>query len=218
MEKFYSYDIEKYPFDKIVLGVFDNTPLNQLHLLIPTELIPTELYTQKNDSESVLHKKFYKKLNEGWPEMNEVYRSFIKNVIMPILGEEEIIFQKTPTFRAHIPNNLAVGAFHKDKDYNHPPKEINFIIPLTKAYESNTVIVESEPGKMDFHQVEMEHGQLLQFNGNECLHGNLPNKTGVTRVSLDFRVMKLKDYDPNFSTKSMTIKKKFEIGGYYEKI
>ena len=150
--------------------------------------------------------------------MVNLYKKFVCDVVKPIVGEEELIYQATPTFRVHIPGNLAVGAFHRDRDYNHPPKEMNFIIPLTKAWESNTLIVESEPDKLDFRQIEMEPGQLLQFDGNNCLHGSLPNKTGATRVSMDFRVMKPSDHDPEFDTKSMTRKMKFVVGGYYERI
>lgn len=71
---------------------------------------------------------------------------------------------------------------------------------------------------MDFHQVEMKYGQLLKFDGNNCTHGSLPNKTGITRVSMDFRVILPSDYNEHFSTKSMTRNMKFVIGEYYEKI
>lgn len=218
METLYTYDTTEFPFKSLVASVFDNHALNRLHELIPDEETPTELFTQKTDSNSFLHKKFYARLHEGWPELIETYQRFICEVIKPIVDSDELIYQKTPTFRAHIPNNLAVGAFHRDKDYNHPPNEINFIIPLTDCYESNTLITESEPDKMDFHQIEMKHGQLLKFDGNNCTHGSLPNRTGVTRVSMDFRVVLPEKYDEHFSTKSMTRKMKFVVGGYYEKI
>ena len=63
-------------------------------------------------------------------------------------------------------------------------------------FESNTVIAESEPGLRDFKQIELDPGELFMFNGNKCLHGNLPNRTGKTRVSLDFRVLPEKYYRP----------------------
>lgn len=213
--------MSKYPFRQFVqMDVFDGKQLDQIHTLIPEKEKPKELFTQKTDSNSFLHKKFYACLHkDGWPRFMDVYKNFIHEVIKPILGADKLIYQKTPTFRAHIPNNLAVGAFHRDRDYNHPPNEINFIIPLTDAFESNTVITESEPDKFDFHQIEMKPGQLVQFDGNNCFHGNLPNKTNVTRVSLDFRVVRLEDYDPKkYMTKSMTRKMKFVIGEYYEQI
>jgi hypothetical protein len=49
----------------------------------------------------------------------------------------ECIFTKTFDccwlFRVHLPNNVAVGSKHCDADYNHPPGEINFWVPLTKG-------------------------------------------------------------------------------------
>jgi hypothetical protein len=36
-----------------------------------------------------------------------------------------------PPSRVHLPNNVAVGAKHRDFDYNHPEGEINFWLPVT---------------------------------------------------------------------------------------
>ena len=56
------------------------------------------------------------------------------------------------------------------------------------------------------------------FNGNKLRHGNLVNKTGKTRVSMDFRIIRKKDYDCSKKLESVTTKTKFEIGRYYEKL
>ena len=53
------------------------------------------------------------------------------------------------------------------------------------------------------------------FNGNKCTHGNLPNRTGKTRISLDFRIMKKSDYKESNNT-SITTGTKFVLGEYYE--
>jgi ectoine hydroxylase-related dioxygenase (phytanoyl-CoA dioxygenase family) len=132
--------------------------------------------------------------------------------------DEDIIYQKWPTFRVHLPNNLAVGAWHTDAEFNHPEGEINFILPITRMFESNTVITESEPGLRDFKQVELEPGELFVFNGNKCMHGNLPNKTGSTRISLDFRVLKKSDYSSEKNKSSITTNTKFVVGEYYERL
>jgi len=55
-----------------------------------------------------------------------------------------------------------------------------------------------------------------QFDGNRCIHGNLPNRTGVTRVSFDFRVMRYEDYDSTHSLTSLSKGNKFIIGDYYQ--
>ena len=92
----------------------------------------------------------------------------------------------------------------------------NFITAITPMFESNTVIVESEPGKMDFHQLELQPGECTRFDGNKCTHGNLPNKTGLSRVSFDFRVMLFEDYNENHDLTSLSKGNKFLIGHYYE--
>ncbi len=219
MEQRYKYNQSKYPFGQLVSSLFEvpEHEMDNLHKRLPENIQYEALFTQQTDSSTWFHKKFYEKLNSGWPEFIDTYRNLVREVVQPIMETEELIFQKTPTFRVHLPGNLAVGAFHKDSGYNHQPNEINFIIPLTEAFESNTMIVESEPGKMDFHQVEMHPGELLRFHGSQCTHGSLPNKTGKSRVSLDFRVLRPEEYDPEFDKKSMTKGIKFIVGGYYDR-
>lgn len=132
---------------------------------------------------------------------------------------EKYCIKKTPTFRVHLPDNLAVGAFHCDSEFNHPLGEENYIIPLTRMYGTNTVWCESEVGAFDFHPIpRLEFGDLFKFNGNQLRHGNLVNKTGMTRVSMDFRIIRKKDYQSSQKLGSITTNTKFEIGEYYEKL
>ena len=46
-------------------------------------------------------------------------------------------------------------------------------------------------------QAISEYGQYCMFNGNKCTHGNKPNKTSLTRVSFDFRVIPISKYNPD---------------------
>jgi len=146
-----------------------------------------------------------------------MYVEFIRNEIAPkIEAKNKLVYQKWPTFRVHLPNNVAVGGWHTDSDYNHPSGEINFIVAITEMFESNTTIAESSPGKMDFRQLELSPGMYVKFDGNKCTHGNLPNRTGVPRVSFDFRVMRYEEYDRNHKLTSISKGNKFIIGEYYE--
>ena len=90
------------------------------------------------------------------------------------LGEDKIIYQKSPTFRISLPNNVAVGQKHCDADYNHPEGEINFWVPLTETFDSNGFYLESEPDKGDFHPFPrtLKPGDVLRFWGNKCKHYN----------------------------------------------
>ena len=64
----------------------------------------------------------------------------------------------------------------------------------------------------------MRVGEFFQFRGGECIHGNKPNKTGKSRVSLDFRVVLKSDYNKDYEKISKLSSKKFVIGGYYNEL
>tara|TARA_B100001564_G_scaffold87263_1_gene70883 strand:- start:3132 stop:3785 length:654 start_codon:yes stop_codon:yes gene_type:complete len=212
--KTFKYNKEQYRFVELIWQLFGYWNLDELHTKWETEY---ELFDKPSkDSDTIYHKIFYDRMRNGWEEFLHVYKSFIKNFIQEKVGEP-IIYQKWPTFRVHLPNNLAVGAWHTDSDYNHPNGEINFVIPITKMFESNTFITESEPGLKDFEQIQLDPGEVFMFNGNKCLHGNLPNRTGKTRISLDFRVLREKYYNPKITKSSITTNTKFTIGNYYER-
>lgn len=215
MEKYYDYDIEKYKFVSLFQGLFGRKDLANLHLDLDKQY---EFFSEPgSDSDTKFHRVFYDKMRAGWPEFLDSYRAFIKDFVAPIVGaNDKLIYQKWPSFRVHLPDNVAVGGWHKDGDYNHPSGEMNFILALTRMFESNTTIAESRPGKMDFRQFELDPGQVVQFNGNQCIHGNLPNRTGVTRVSFDFRVMLPEHYNSSHQLKSLSKGNKFLIGHYYE--
>ena len=51
-----------------------------------------------------------------------------------------------------------MGRLHSDNEYGHQDGEINFWMPLTKAFGNNTLWAESEPLKEDFHPFELEYG------------------------------------------------------------
>ena len=88
---------------------------------------------------------------------------------------------------------------------------------ITKAINTNTIWVESEEGKKDFKPINASPGEVVLWDGSNLLHGNKENKEKFTRVSMDFRVMKLKNYIP-LNKGSINTNTKFEIGGYYEQI
>jgi len=214
MSKVIRYSVKDYPFIHLIEKLFNSKNLSELHTQDETNY---PIFEVAKDSNTVFHEIFYDKMRSGWDEFTETYTNFIANFVRPYV-DEDIIYQKWPTFRVHLPNNLAVGAWHTDAEFNHPEGEINFILPITRMFESNTVITESEPGLRDFKQVELEPGELFVFNGNKCMHGNLPNKTGSTRISLDFRVLKKSDYSSEKNKSSITTNTKFVVGEYYERL
>jgi hypothetical protein len=71
----------------------------------------------------------------------------------------------------------------------------------------------------------MNYGNLFYFNGNKCTHFNKKNTEGKIRISLDFRVILLKDYLTYINSNQITFTNpknsgrnptKMIIGGYYQ--
>jgi ectoine hydroxylase-related dioxygenase (phytanoyl-CoA dioxygenase family) len=91
-------------------------------------------------------------------------------------------------------------------------------LPLTKAFDTNTMWVESLPGLGDFKPLNLEYGEVFMGYLNQCRHGNKDNETGKTRVSFDFRVIPGFAYDDTCTKVTCTTKSPFLVGGYYEKM
>jgi ectoine hydroxylase-related dioxygenase (phytanoyl-CoA dioxygenase family) len=214
-ETILNYDINKYDFKKIVSQLYISD-LHKIHNGSDDDYDVVKGLGR--DSDTVFHTLFYNKLREGWPELTDLYRKFVREQIFPLIGEDELIFQKTPTYRIDLPINKVTSVWHRDGDelHQHPPGEINFLVPLTKAYDTNTIWTESEPDLLDFHPANMEYGEYLMFNGNECLHGNKLNATGETRVSFDFRVIPGSEYNPDYKPKTVTKGLEYKVGSYYD--
>ena len=121
----------------------------------------------------------------------EAYLRLLRECILPHIGDASgMLFQKRPTFRCHVHGGgEATGCMHKDVDNGHPATEVNFWLPLTTVFGSNSLFAESAPGKGDFAPFCLGYGEIQRFWGAECMHHTLPNESGATRVSVDFRVV-----------------------------
>jgi len=206
MNKF-SYNTNKYEFASMLQDVFSCVDISCLHEDI-------EVFNVDTDQSSKYHKIFYSLSNDHKFFIN--FKRFVEDEVRPLF-DEDILFQKKPTFRVHMKGNVAVGGYHKDRDYNHSEHEINFFVPLTEAFGSNTVWVESEEDKGDFSPMEASYGEYYMWNGANLTHGNKKNDTGSTRVSFDFRVLPKSKYKRS-GKKSITQGVAFEIGKYYDEL
>eukprot|EP00803_Ostreobium_quekettii_P011144 evm.model.scf_71.7 EVM.evm.TU.scf_71.7 scf_71:93839-95193(+) len=202
------FDTAAYPFLATMQSILGWQDLEQLHESLPDGGTGIHV-TFENDQRTPFHLKFYES-----PELmtfEELYHKFVRE------QDDYIVYQKRPTFRVCLPNNVAVGQRHRDGDYNHPPGEINFWMPFTRVWDSNGMYVESQPDKGDFQPVQCEYGQMFRFYGNRCWHYNELNKTGITRVSVDFRVIPGSMWQDPGDEVAGTVKSglKMNIGGYY---
>ena len=58
---------------------------------------------------------------------------------------------------------LSLVEAHRELDLpQHCAAEVAFYMPLTKAWGSNTIHVESDPGMGDFHPLVAEYGDLVR--------------------------------------------------------
>jgi len=208
-----SYDTQRYPFRKIVSQILEvwegDNSLEELHKLKHYDLLNRE-----KDQSTIWHKRYYEKYKE---QFLPTYLELVKE-LKEIFGYREIIYQKIPTFRVQLANgNLAVGEWHKDSTYNHGTSEVNFWMPFLNTNEQNTIWMESKEDKGDYKPYIVNYGEILVFGGSNLVHGNKPNKSMETRVSVDFRLIEPNKFVPN-EAGSINTKTKFNIGGYFEKI
>jgi hypothetical protein len=219
---YFNYDTTIHNFYtpiQTILGCTDYS-LENIHLKYDN---PIEKTTFENDTDTDFHRMYYK--SSKYQNIVLIYKTFINEVILPIF-KEDLIVQKEPSFRIHLPNNSALGkrkdqsdseiiGMHCDGDYNHPAEEINFMISITGQHDTNSCYIESQPNKGDFFPLKIEKGQFISFYGNQCRHYNMLNKENETRISFDFRVIPKRLYKESTET-AVHSKRKFTIGDYYE--
>jgi hypothetical protein len=99
----------------------------------------------------------------------------------------------------------------------HPSGEINFILPFTDMFGSNSVWTESAPGKADWAAAALQYGSFFRFYGNRQRHFNTVNRSGRTRVSVDFRVVPWSHHDEaaGLAVTSLHSTRRFTTDAYY---
>jgi len=160
-------------------------------------------------------------------EFLALYERFVREVIAPQLGSADLIYQAVPVFRVFLPRHLAVGPRHTDAGYHVQPNELNFWLPLTEVYGSNSLNVESAAGRGDFEPIACGPGTMFRFRGNACEHFTSLNVSGITRVSFDFRVIRSQELplqpvgaaeaEPGGATPTGAAAY-FQIGRYYRRL
>ena len=204
------YDYKTFDFAAKVRRYLDFENLPKIHEKHKFE----EVLKSGTDQNQPLHTKFYKGMDAD-SSFVELYVSFIQEMIAPRY-DKELLYQKFPTFRVHQPGNIGTFGWHKDSNYNHSPKEINYYMPMTSGYDTNTIWHESEPGKQDFKPMTVEYGDVIEWDGANCEHGTKINETDNTRISFDFRMLTLEDYHEFKPKESLTQGTKFDIGHYFD--
>ena len=129
----------------------------------------------------------------------DAYRRFVFEEIAPTCGDPKgVWFQSPPTIRVAMPSVAPTIKPHSDSQYDrHQKCEMNFWVPVGRAFGNNALRVESRPGANDFVTITLSENQYFRFDGYNCTHFTVPNDTDYTRVSFDFRVVPASLYKPH---------------------
>lgn len=207
--------------------------LSELHQLV--EKIPEENKENyihigilgKDDRMCPFIKDFHESVDQS-DEFVNIYHSFMKEYIVPLFASENkdtpvLVIQKTPNIRISFPQYAAIGrnpkedheeiiGYHKDADFGHHFTEMNFIVPITRMYESNSVYYETEINSKKYTNLKLEENQIFRGYLNKLHHYNMKNNTEHTRISFDLRVIPYDKYMEHLDYFKGT---KFELGKYY---
>lgn len=185
------FDTGRFPLANVVKELLEVKDLARL---------PGVPYADMQDS--IYHRRFY----EGLERVLPIYRRLVAEMLDDL--PDKSYFQRVPTFRVHLRGSMAVASWHRDRDFGHHPAELNYWLPLTEAYGTNTMWLEGEP-------VELDYGQIAVFDGANLLHGNKVNDTPHSRVSLDFRAISREAYKPR-AERTVSSGMRFLVGEYWD--
>jgi hypothetical protein len=147
-------------------------------------------------------------------ELLKLYEALVLELIAPwvasIIGCDRMLFQAIPCVRVHRPGEFSIGP-HIDAQYQLPDGSLNAYLPLTSIDDTNSLYLESAPGREDFHPLRLAYGQFCTFYGAFCTHFAVENLSERTRVSLDFRVVPGGCYAAHIDEQPPD----FRVGGYY---
>ena len=208
-EKYY-YNLDEYNFRQEIEKMFGTNQLERIHEIEDCDFGILDMET---DNTTYLHKKFYEKVEQT--NFLDDYKKFLKDVILPHFNED-LLYQKIPTFRIQVPNNISVAEFHNDKSYSHSPDEVNIFLPITEAKETYTIWSESQENLGDYSPMNAEYGEYYIWDGANLKHGNKINESNTSRFSVDFRVLPFSKYDENNMQETITTKIKLKLGSYFE--
>jgi len=226
------------PFPELIKTIFEDKyefydQLDKLHEILDTPLISNEdkeyhkqIHGWKNDRNSIFIKHFHEYVDKN-PIFDETYRQFIRTNIQPLFPKERyLVIQKTPNIRYSFPEAAAIGCdpndpenivgLHCDSNFGHNENEMNFVVPITKMFSTNSIYyeptIDSQIDPIHFENLVLEPNEFLQAYFNKLKHCNRINDTNRTRISFDIRIIPYSKYMENLDFFEGT---KFELSKYY---
>eukprot|EP01045_Picozoa_sp_COSAG04_P039961 COSAG04_NODE_11451_length_708_cov_1.098522_1_plen_186_part_10 len=147
--------------------------LQQLHTL-------PEFQPRTKGRPTLINKRWRNKGGGEAGDLSEAFRRqfgrFVDEVVRPELGGGELLYQRQPVLRCHVPGDKPLGHRHRDESYGRQPSEVNIWLPLTQVFGSNSLWAESARGREDWHPFECGWGECVRFWGCECEHFTKANE------------------------------------------
>ena len=189
----------------MIAPYWDSEALGQLHMS-DEALAILKAHSRRAPSHAsriIFNKRYKYQQSLEASRFRELLGLWVDRVVRPLLYEHcdhvgEIIYQCMPTLRVQLAGSGALGAAHIDHTYQRQPTEVNVWLPLTTVDASNSLWAESAPGLKDYAPFEATYGTAVLFYGNQCSHYSVANTGNVTRVSLDFRVIREDLFIPSY--------------------
>ena len=208
------FDEDAFPLLELVQEALGVDSLETLHLLQPEDFLPAGRAAPALAAERSPKRRLEllrHNLQERWKTSvqrvafeTQIMPRLVREVVAPTMpGEQFVLYQRASILRFHLawplvdgenslPADAKLGALallHADGDYGHPSGEVNYWLPLTQAYGSNSLFAETAPGRADYSPFVLRYGELQQWRGHSNRHYSHRNLTPTTRVSFDFRVI-----------------------------
>ena len=151
------------------------------------------LLKKGTDQSTIFHKAIYSTFDQPsfyTSEFWQNYRVLALEIVDKLKIETsyfgEWAIQRYPTIRFQFPNNVSVFEFHRDSNYLHPIGEINCFYAINECISSSALHIEKNLGFEDYVPLNLKSGEYAILNTSIYKHGDFINKTGKTRVSMDF--------------------------------
>ena len=179
-----------------VLGL--QVPLERLHEAIEDFSPSLDAHARVMDAKKVLLAPLADERRAAL--LLEAYDSFVLECIAPHIADamgggcDAVYYAHFPTVRVQVPSEgVATIRPHCDGIYGLQAGSVNFWVPLTEVHATSALWAESAPGRNDFAPLT----RPTRFDGRRCVHFSVPNRSGRTRVSLDFRAIPAPFFDPH---------------------
>ena len=240
----YNYDNKYFDFSSLIHQIYSDKylfhgELSQLHCILNrfTEQQQREFIQIPqigvNDRKSVFIRDYYDFFDTD-SRFQEQYKQFIITYIKPLFPDEILLlYQTTPNIRISFPQSTAIGfrasdpsadiiGLHTDSEFGHSEHEMNFVIPITNMYYSNSIYFEKYIDSYDkFNQYQnliLNKNEFFRCYFNKLRHYNRINETDKTRISIDFRIIPSSKYDEFTANKSVSSHKQLKLGEYFSLI